>query len=175
MTNKTINGVPRDLLEGVLETCAFTLPTIYFNELSALLAAPDPIGELHQHEWDINEHGTATVCSICGVRSGDTVEADGIGEPVPVVGKLVPHGGGYLCWHPAANQGQAVVLQTDHVECVAALQSTIAQLKAENERLRGGVKLPDRLIYNAENLAGKNLSWTNGWNACLDEVWRMNP
>lgn len=36
-------------------------------ELRALLAAP--VVERHQHEWDINEHGTATVCSICGIRS----------------------------------------------------------------------------------------------------------
>lgn len=57
---------------------------------------------------------------------------------VPVVGKLVPNGGGYDCWHPAANQGQAVVLQSDHDEYVAALQSTIAQLQAQVAELESG-------------------------------------
>lgn len=57
---------------------------------------------------------------------------------VPVVGKLVPNGGGYDCWHPAANQGQAVVLQSDHAEYVAALQSTIAQLQARVQGLESG-------------------------------------
>jgi hypothetical protein len=30
-----------------------------------------PVVERQPHEWDINEHGTATVCSICGIRSSD--------------------------------------------------------------------------------------------------------
>lgn len=34
------------------------------EELRALLAAT------HQHEWDINDEGTATVCH-CGTRSSD--------------------------------------------------------------------------------------------------------
>ena len=37
------------------------------EELRALLDAP----VAHQHEWDINSEGTATVCSICGIRSSD--------------------------------------------------------------------------------------------------------
>lgn len=34
-------------------------------------------GEPHAHEWDINDQGTATVCSVCGVRSSDE-------QPAPV-------------------------------------------------------------------------------------------
>lgn len=36
-------------------------------------------GEPHAHEWDINDQGTATVCSVCGVRSSDE-------QPAPVEG-----------------------------------------------------------------------------------------
>lgn len=174
MTNKTINGVPRDLLERVVQgrpNSAWDAigddRLAAAEDLRALLATPDTI-----------------------------VDADGIGEPVdvPVVGKLVPNGGGYDCWHPAANQGQAVVLQTDHAECVAALQSTIAQLKADNERLRGGLSfyaerdhysIDDGLNWDSCSGEPMNILWheEQPWfiedgtvaRACLDEVRRMNP
>jgi len=29
----------------------------------------------HVHEWDINDHGAATVCSICGIKSSDEAQS----------------------------------------------------------------------------------------------------
>lgn len=82
---------------------------------------------------------------------------------VPVVGKLVPNGGGYDCWHPAANQGQAVVRQSDHDEYVAALQSAIAQLQARVEELED-----DRA--KAKEDSDNNLSDANNAASMLEEV-----
>lgn len=70
---------------------------------------------------------------------------------VPVVGKLVPSGGGYDCWHPDANQGQAVVLYSDHAERVNALQSTIARLEARIAELESGRGEP--ICYQARHSA----------------------
>lgn len=51
------------------------------EELRALLDAT----VAHQHEWDINNDGTATVCSVCGIRSSDDLAAPVVErqEPVP--------------------------------------------------------------------------------------------
>jgi len=65
-----IDGVPRELLERLHEIICGD-GHHEEGELGNLLDAP--VVERHQHEWDINEHGTATVCSICGIRSSDVV------------------------------------------------------------------------------------------------------
>jgi hypothetical protein len=64
-TNQTIDGVPRELLiEAERIATGYGFPHIG-QELRALLDAAD-----HVHEWDINAEGTATVCH-CGARSSD--------------------------------------------------------------------------------------------------------
>ena len=104
---------------------------------------------------------------VCGGIADDIWEALKAAAPVverqpvdvPVVGKLVPNGGGFDCWHPQANQGQAVVLQTDHVAHVAELQATIAQQAADIERLKGGQGEPVITILQPDPYDERGGAW----------------
>ena len=96
----------------------------------------DALTDCDRLKMHLADHRTTLdAMSSCADSAAPVVERQPV--DVPVVGKLVPNGGGFDCWHPQANQGQAVVLQTDHVAHVAELQATIARLTVEIDRLKG--------------------------------------
>lgn len=65
------------------------------------------------------------------------------------------------------NYGEAAELIDEHEATIAQQAARLAEL----EQQRGGVVLPGR------RTAGNDLarSYVDGWNACLDEVARLNP
>ena len=116
-----------------------------------------PAVERHQHEWDINEHGTATVCSICGIRSSDAVvERQPVADenswrldPSKRCPNCVGHGtylDGATCGTckgsgkpPELAELQATIARLHEVSVVCATaEQERDQLKAEIERLKGG-------------------------------------
>lgn len=121
MTNKTINGV--------IERCALHLEwygdptaTDRANELRALLAAPDPIVEAD------------------GIGCPKVWATDGIEEPAAWQRKSKMHGN---CWYPLSSDEVKDAIASGwevrslySADQLGALQSTIAQLKAENDRLQ---------------------------------------
>jgi|SRR5215217_906535 len=182
MTNKTIIGVPRWVLEVLAD------PHSPYDQLMpakeharALLAAPDP-----------------AKCQNCGLRTAEQcddigcgflsagngapdpiVEADGIGEPVAVVDSVVSRKENRFGIEILDNQKLHHGTKLYSADQLAALQSTIAQLKAENERLRGGLKFPDHKPEptTAEVVdpdCNHSTGYADGWNDSLDEVRRMN-
>lgn len=139
--NPTIDGVSRELLERCL------------SALDCRVAASKPVRALrvelryfldtqpHEHEWDINAEGTATVC-YCGARSSD----------VPAVER-----------QPIKNASEvAYNLQSEN----SALQSTIArlearvtQLESEKELMLRGAEVYKERIAELESGRGEPVAY----------------
>lgn len=154
MTN---NPTTRELLERCL------------SALNCRVAASKPVRALrvelryfldtrpHEHEWDINSEGTATVC-YCGARSSDTPAVERQ-EPVAIVdesddGLFIE----FIYGEDGTPLRRGDLLYADPPE-VAALQSTIAQLQAEQQLLQSTVARYLDRIAELESGRGEPVAW----------------
>ena len=176
MTNQTIDGLPRELLESFAAYVADSPNAVMRSraaQLRALLDAPAETEAVHEVQWN-SIHGpegwkvvdTPTYHRCTGPlwdrRITHKPAAQPQGEPVAYAdpkafenfGTLAHLGGLYAREWMWANPAPGLVpLYTEQPAPVAAV-------------------MPER---RADATTEDHRSWLRGWNTCLDELKRLNP
>lgn len=159
--NPTIDGVSRELLNQIyFELDAGTPSIATLAAIRALLdAAP------HEHEWEINAEGTATVC-YCGARSSDApaVERQEAVAPFYISVEdwnLLVRGDVEIASVRISRTRRSKFTESLFAH-PSALQSTIVQLQAEQQLLQSTVARYLDRITELESGMGEPVAWANG-------------
>lgn len=154
-TNQTIDGVPRELLEKLVEPGMESgITDAEWDELRALLDAPAKL-DLIECDACPTSGGCVSVC-----MKAPKPAAQPQGEPVAYQRKSKIAGSE---WH--------YINGCDVAEAVS-MGFEVRPLYAE-QPAQVAVVLPDRKDGNGPSLSNHR-SYNQGWNACLDEVTRLN-
>lgn len=173
-TNQTIDGVPRELLVRLLEVAAYSASAPY-RELRALLDAPAKL-DLVECDACPTSGGCVSVC----MKAPNSAEQPQ-GEPVAMVRT---HGS--ECWEEITGESLEMCKAQPEEYEVRMLYSRPAEQPApvafpgyppvpEDRKLPApvAVVLPER-NKASQNLDLEQCGYVDGWNACLDEVARLN-
>ena len=152
-TNQTIDGVPRRLLDR-MHSCARGLEASEWAELRALLDAPAPADwQRGLEDADGNELVTVRADEYARLKA-----AQPQGEPVARLG--VHHVLGAIHNVPGLPG-----VKGNHIHDLTALLNGV--LTEAGQPAPVAVVLPERLAQKR--------FYSDGWNACIDELKRLNP